>query len=174
MNTLTPELLDYLQHLPSRSIASRREGLEEARRRVQAGDRRADALVPYALADHDEDVVFAATSAFVGVIRDVDDRNAAAHDAVEWVRRGLALNRGAVFAALLTLGDERVNERLLPLRLVLSVEEVATVCRRASRRSCKRSRAFLREWHELLSGESTGRERAHVAASLGIGDARVA
>jgi len=174
MNSITPALIDYWQKLPARSTASRRRSLEEARRRVDAGERGADTLVPYALADCDEDVVFAATAAYVGVIRDAGDRNAAAHDAAEWVRRGLAINRGAVFAALLALGDEGVNERLLPLRLALSAEEVATVCRRAARRPCERSRAFLHEWNELLSVESTTCERSHVAASLGIGDARVA
>ena len=154
----------------------RRRSLDEAHRRVGAGEQGADALVPFALADHDEEVVFAATAAYVGVVRDAGGGNAAAHDAAEWIRRGLAINRGAVFAALLALGDVGVNERLLPLRLALSVDDVATVCRRATRRSCERSRAFLQEWHELLSGESTGRERerAQVAAMLGIGDARVA
>ncbi len=174
MNSMTPALIDYWQKLPTRSIAARRRSLEDARRRVHEGERGADALVPYALADHDEEVVFAATAAYVGVVRDAVARSAAAYDASEWVRRGLAINRGAVFAALLTLGDERINERLLPLRLALSVEEVAIVCRRATRRPCERSRAFLHEWHELLSGESTKRERAHVAATLGIADARVA
>ena len=114
MNSITTALIDYWQRLPARSAASRRRSLEDARRRVDAGERGADALLPYALADHDEDVVFAATSAYVGILRDVGARNAAAHDAAEWVRRGLAINRGAVFAALLALGDEGVNERLLP------------------------------------------------------------
>lgn len=150
MNSITPALIDYWQKLPARSTASRRRSLEEARRRVDVGERGAETLVPYALADCDEDVVFAATAAYVGVIRDAGDRSAAAHDAAEWVRRGLAINRGAVFAALLALGDEGVNERLLPLRLALSAEDVATVCRRAARRPCERSRAFLHEWHELL------------------------
>jgi hypothetical protein len=174
MNSMMPALIDYWQKLPARSAASRRRGLDEARRRVDDGERGADHLVPYALADHDEDVVFAATAAYVGVVRDVVGRNAAAQDAAEWIRRGLAINRGAVFAALLALGDAGVNEHLRSLRLALSVDDVATVCRRAGRRSCERSRAFLHEWHELLSGESTGRERAQVAAMLGIGDARVA
>ena len=174
MNSITPALIDYWQRLPSQSAESRRQGLEEARRRVASGDGNAESLVPFALADHDDDVVFAATSAYVGVVRDALERNAAAHDATEWVRRGLAINRGAVFAALLALGDDGINERLLPLRLALSADEVATVCRRAARRSCERSRAFLHDWHDLLFGEATAREREHVAASLGIGQARVA
>ncbi len=174
MNSITPALIDYWQRLPAQSAASRRQSLEEARSRVASGERGAESLVPFALADHDDEVVFAATSAYVGVVRDALERNAAAHDATEWVRRGLAVNRGAVFAALLALGDDGINERLLPLRLALSADEVATVCRRAARRSCERSRAFLNEWHELLFGEATALERGHVAASLGIGQAQVA
>jgi hypothetical protein len=167
MNSITPALIDYWQKLPARSAASRRRSLEEARRRVDAGERGADSLVPYALADHDEDVVFAATAAYVGVIRDAGDRNAAAHDAAEWVRRGLAINRGAVFAALLALGADGVNERLLPLRLALSEEEVATVCRRAARKPCERSRAFLHEWHELLGDAAPDAGRHYLSGVLG-------
>ena len=174
MNSITTALIDYWQRLPAQSAESRRHSLEEARRRVASGESSAGSLVPFALADHDDDVVFAATSAYVGVVRDALERNAAAHDATEWVRRGLAINRGAVFAALLSLGDDGINERLLPLRLALSTEDVATVCRRAGRRSCARSQAFLREWHELLFGETAALEREHVAASLGIGRAQVA
>ncbi len=174
MNAITPELIDYLQKLPIRSVASRRQCLEETRSGVASGERSAESLLPFALADHDEDIVFAATSAYVGVVRDARERNAAAHDATEWVRRGLAINRGAVFAALLALGDDGINERLLPLRLALSADDVATVCRRAARRSCERSRAFLHEWHELLFGEGMACEREQVAASLGFGQAQVA
>ena len=174
MNSITPALIDYWRKLPAQSAASRRQYLDETRSRVASGERGAESLVPFALADHDEDVVFVATSAYVGVVRDALERNAAAHDATEWVRRGLAINRGAVFAALLALGDDGINERLLPLRLALSADEVATVCRRAARRSCERSRAFLHEWHNLLFGDATAREREHVAATLGIGRARVA
>jgi len=174
MNSITTELIDYLKRLPARSAAARRQFLEETRSGVALGERGAESLLPFALADHDEDVVFAATSAYVGVVRDALERNAAAHDATEWVRRGLAINRGAVFAALLALGDDGINERLLPLRLALSADDVATVCRRAARRPCERSRAFLHEWHELLFGEGAALERGHVAASLGINQAQVA
>jgi hypothetical protein len=166
MNSITPALIDYWQKLPARSTASRRHSLEELRRRIDAGEGGIDALVPFALADHDEDVVFAATSAYVGVVRDAREREAAAQDAAEWVRRGLALNRGAVFAALLSLGDAGINERLLPLRLALLPEEVATVCRRAARKPCERSRAFLREWHELLGNEALDHGRRHLSRVL--------
>jgi hypothetical protein len=174
MNSITPALIDYWRKLPAQSAALRRQHLEEARRRVTSGNGSAESFIPFALADHDDEVVFAATAAYVGVVRDALERNAAAHDATEWVRRGLALNRGAVFAALLALGDDGINERLIPLRLALSADDVATVCRRAARRPCERSRAFLREWHELLSGEGATLEREHVAASLGIAQAQVA
>jgi hypothetical protein len=166
MNSMTPALIDYWQNLPARSTASRWQSLEEARRGVHSGERSPDALVPYALADHDEEVVFAATSAYVGVVRDARDREAAADQAAEWVRRGLAINRGAVFAALLALGDEGINERLNPLRLALSAEDVATVCRRAAHKPCERSRAFLREWHELLGDGAVDPGRRYLSGVL--------
>jgi hypothetical protein len=166
MNSITPALIDYLQKLPTCPAASRRQGLEEARRRVRAGECNADSLVPYALADHDEDVVIAATSAYVGVVREAREREAAAQAATEWIRRGLALNRGAVFSALLALGDEGINQRLIPLRLALTADDVATVCRRASHEPCSRSLAFLREWHELLGEGALDPERRHLSGVL--------
>jgi len=70
MNSITTELIDYLKRLPARSAAARRQFLEETRSGVALGERGAESLLPFALADHDEDVVFAATSAYVGVVRD--------------------------------------------------------------------------------------------------------
>ena len=49
MNSITPELIDYLRKLPTRPTASRRQMLEETRRRVTCGERDAQALVPFAL-----------------------------------------------------------------------------------------------------------------------------
>ncbi len=174
MTALTSALIDYWQKLPQRPSAARRRLLDEVHHGVRCGERDASALIPFALADSDDEVVGGATAAFLAVAQDEPSRTAAAHDASEWVRRGLACNRGAVFAALLLRGEERVNEKLLPLRLTLSEDDVATVCRRVARRSCERSRAFLQEWHELLAGEAMAQQRAHIAASLAVEQPKVA
>jgi hypothetical protein len=156
MNSITPALIDYWRKLPGRSAALRRSALEDLRRRVEAREQEPAALIAYALGDVDEDVVFGATTGYLGAAHSTTAvGTSASTDTIEWIRRGLALNRGAVFAALLSRGDDDINARLLPLRLALSTEEIATVCRRAARKPCDRSRAFLREWHELLAGEVT-------------------
>lgn len=167
MTALTSALIDYWQQLPGSTPAARHRSFDDVCRRVHAGERDASALIPYALADADEELVFGATTAFLNATGDSGSQRAlAVLDATEWVRRGLALNRGAVFAALLLRGDEAINEHLLPLRLTLSAEDVATICRRAARRPCERSRRFLREWHELLSGDAAAGARRHIACVL--------
>lgn len=163
MTALTLALVDYWTALPTRSRSARLRGVEELRRHVESGALEPAALVPLALADPDEDVVFGATSAWLSAQADA---GAAAGDATEWVRRGLALNRGAVFAALLARGDEALNDRLQRLRLLLSADDVETVCRCAGGRPCPRTRAFLGEWLDLLDGEATARERSCLAGTL--------
>ena len=163
MTALTLALVDYWTALPSRSKSARLRGVEELRRRVESGALEPSALVPSALGDPDEDVVFGATSAWLSA---QSDAGAAACDATEWVRRGLAINRGAVFAALLARGDDGLNDRLQRLRLLLSADDVETVCRCAGGRPCPRTRAFLGEWLNLLDGESTARERSCLAGTI--------
>jgi hypothetical protein len=151
MRSITPVLIDYWHRLPASTVHQRRHHAQESCNRVGAGRLAADALLPFVLGDPDEEVVFSATSAYVGSNRDgAAARRASIDDAIEWVRRGLALNRGAVFAALLARGDSRVNARLLPLRLTLGQEEVSTVCRRVDQDMRRPTRKFLREWAELL------------------------
>lgn len=170
MTALTLALVDYWTALPSRNKSARLRAVNELRRRVESGAIDPAALVPSALGDPDEDVVFGATSAWLSA---QVDAGAAVRDATEWVRRGLAINRGAVFAAMLARGDEALNDRLQRLRLLLSAADVETVCRCAGDLSCPRTRAFLGEWLELLDGEATARERSCLAGAL-EGRARVA
>jgi hypothetical protein len=85
------------------------------------------------------------------------------------VRRGLALNRGAVFAALLAAGDAVVRERLASQRLTLSAEEVAVVCRQLPEAPMPSIVEFLQEWVELVEGSddpTLSRQRALVASAL--------
>lgn len=165
MIALTTALIDYWHRLPASAVHERRLCLEHARRRVKARELAPCALVPYALADHDEEVVYAATRDFV----DAGEDGSATRidDSLQWIRRHLALNRGAVFAALLSLGDEGVNEQLAGLRLTLGADEVATVCRNVAPRRCERTSAFLAHWLDLLSGGSASREGELIAAALG-------
>jgi hypothetical protein len=151
MRSITPVLIDYWHRLPASPVHQRRHHANESCNRVRAGRLPIDALLPFVLGDPDEEVVFSATTAYVGSNRDGSAaRPASIDDAIEWVRRGLALNRGAVFAALLARGDPRINARLLPLRLTLGQDEVATVCRRVDQDARRPTRKFLREWAELL------------------------
>jgi hypothetical protein len=166
MNALTSALVDYWTTLPSRPKANRLRAVAELRQPIESGDLSPAALLPYALGDGDEDVVFAATSAWVAVRPEPSASENAAADAVEWVRRGLALNRGAVFAALLSRGDESLNERLRGLRLCFAEREVETVCRHVARRRSAAAQAFLRDWHLLVQDDGEAGVRDCLARSL--------
>jgi hypothetical protein len=167
MSPITPALIDYWQKLPALSVASRRRHVAETCRRVRAGELPVVALVPYALGDDDEDVVATAAAAFTGANESgAELRQSAIEDAIEWIRRGLALNRGAVFAALLAAGDAGVNERLAPHRLTLSAGEVVTVCRRVASDRRKATREFLRNWLELLGGDTSRNDAAAISSAL--------
>jgi hypothetical protein len=166
MISLTTSLIDYWHRLPLSPVVERRLRLENARRRVRANELARAALVPYALADDDEEVVYTATREFVTAGPGADGGATALDDTLQWIRRHLALNRGAVFAALLSLGDESVNERLAGLRLTLRADEVATVCKRAAPERCGHTRTFLAHWLELLTAGAPRAESEIVAAAL--------
>ena len=174
MRSITPVLIDYWHRLPSSPVHQRRHIANESCRRVREGRLPAEALLPFVLGDPDEDVVFAATSAYVGSQRNgAAARRLSIDDAIEWVRRGLALNRGAVFAALLAAGDPRINARLQPLRLTLGQEDVFTVCRRVDHDERRPTRKFLREWTELLGATDQDAGAASLDSSV-VGNASAA
>ena len=130
MSPMTSALISYWHRLPGESPVARRKTLDAIRERVRAGLEPRSALVPFALGDVDDGIVVAATQAYVAAGVAPSDADAdAAHEATEWVRRGLALNRGAVFGALLALEDEPIVEQLAALRLALSVAEVEALVR---------------------------------------------
>jgi hypothetical protein len=168
MSPMTEALIDYWQALPAQSAALRQLRLEAAGARVRAGALGPEALVPFALADMDAEVVVEATLGYVRSSSRDEVREAAVAEALEWIRRSLALNRGAVFSALLSLGDTAVNESLAGLRLGLQAEEVATVCRFASATPCAATREFLRSWLELLGAPGPAPERAHLSRALAL------
>ena len=154
MSPMNSALISYWHRLPSESPAIRRFNLAALRDDVRAGRRAPEDLVTAILGDIDDEIVHAATRAYVEACASspAAHRLAAIDAAVEWVRRGLALNRGAVFAALLATGDAVALERLAALRLSLTAEEVAVVCRQLPPSPAKSTVAFLHEWAELVEG----------------------
>jgi hypothetical protein len=170
MSPLTPALLSYWQRLPAEPVVTRRNSLDATRERVRCGREPAAALVPIALGDVDEGIVAAATHAYVTAAMaptsDVDPVDPIA-EVVEWIRRGLALNRGAAFGALLALDDERAVERLAALRLLLSPIEVEVACRVLGSSPGPIALHFLRDWAELVADGPLQRERLALHAVIG-------
>jgi hypothetical protein len=171
MSPLTHALIQYWQRLPAESPAARRRALETACDHVARGMEPHGTLLPFVLGDTDEELVATATRACV------DARGArgpaggavppaAVDEAVEWVRRGLALNRGAVFGALLSAGGEATLERLPALRLGLSPSEVETACRVLGPAPSERVVGFLVEWLALLADGPHGAEQRALTAVL--------
>jgi len=150
MSPRTRVLIEYWKRLPAITVEERRAALAQLRTQLSATGFDHAALLPFALADHDEQVVHEATLAYVTTLSGVRCANAVA-DALEWIRRRLALNRGAVFAALLSLDDESVTTGLAGLRLSLDAAEAATVFRRGANSGCPRVREFLESWQELAA-----------------------
>jgi len=152
MSPMTSALISYWHRLPAESPVARRKTLDAIRERVRAGLEPRSALVPFALGDVDDGIVVAATQAYVAAGPALADGGAPG-EATEWVRRGLALNRGAVFGALIALEDERILERLAGLRLVLSAAEAGTARDVLGPRPGPLSLAFLADWADLVASD---------------------
>ena len=165
MSPMTAALITYWHRLPAESPAARRRTLDAIRDRNRAGLEERAALVPFALGDVDEGIVAAATQAYVDCGAG-ECRADAVAEATEWVRRGLALNRGAVFGALLALDDAHLLERLAALRLVLSAVEVETACRVLAASPGPHALAFLQDWAVLIADGPLQRERVALRGAL--------
>ena len=163
MSPMTSALISYWHRLPAESPGARRKTLDAIRERVRAGLEPHSALVPFALGDVDDGIVLAATQAYVATGPGLADTGAL-NEATEWVRRGLALNRGAVFGALLGLEDERVLERLAALRLVLSLLEIEAVGRAVGPQPGPCALEFLRDWLDLVADGPLHQERLALRA----------
>jgi hypothetical protein len=171
MSPMTSALISYWHRLPAESPAVRRFNLAALCDDVRAGRRPPDALVTAILCDTDDEIVHVATRDYLEgpAGTPAAHRTAATEAAVEWVRRGLALNRGAVFAALLGTCDAAVHERIAAQRLSLSAEEVAVVCRQVPPAPAKPILVFLREWADLVEGSddpALSRQRELLAGVL--------
>jgi hypothetical protein len=173
MSPMTHALISYWQRLPAESPVVRRKALEATRERVRAARESPAALVPFALGDVDEEIVAPATQAYVAAVVPEDGQapaNPAALDEVtEWVRRGLAINRGAVFGALLALEDGRIEARLGALRLGLSATEIEVAGRALGPVPGPRATAFLASWLDFIADGPLERERRVLSSLLGAG-----
>jgi hypothetical protein len=169
MSPVTSALIDYWRRLSAEPAAARRERLRIVVAEVGSGRVATTALVPFALGDDDAGIVASATQAYVDASRAHGARRAALADACEWTRRGLALNRGAVYAALLAVADEEALACLAGQRLVLEPSEVETICRIVARSPLpRRARRFVHEWIALLEDADAPNLARQRAALLGI------
>ena len=143
----TAALLLYWRQLLLTCAAQRQWIVEAVRAAVRHGDTTARAWLPVALGDTDPALVRAAVLGYLGVTPvSVERRERAAGDTLEWIRRDLALNRSAVFVALLQLEDGAINERLAGLRGRLTATETAAVWDQFDASVATPSGDFIAEW----------------------------
>jgi hypothetical protein len=148
-----PALIAWWRLLAPVAPAARGALLERLRRLVRRGAATPRAFLPAALGDTDATLVVAATAGYLGAGPvSLEWRARAVEDALDWIRRGLALNGGAVFVALLRLQDEDLHARLAGWRGRLSVSQRETVWSCCSGDPCPATQQFLADWR----AESTG------------------
>lgn len=152
MSPVSNVLIGYWHRLPAESCAVRCENLATVCREVSSGTRPHESLVIPALGDVDDGIVAAATRAYLESAARVSShaRSAAIDAVIEWVRRGLALNSGAIFHALLETGEATIRERLASLRLALPARELETVCRCFRSGPTPGTARFLEDWRRLV------------------------
>lgn len=142
-----PALLAWWGLLATSGLAERGGLLEQLRQRVRRGEATPRALLPAALGDTDASLVTAATSGYLGAGPvSVEWRAQAIDDALDWIRRGLALNAAGVFVALLRLQDEEVHARLRGLRGRLHPTQRDTVWSCCAADVCPATQLFLADW----------------------------
>ena len=150
---LTAALVVYWKQLPGRPPAERRAALETLRHAVRSGEAPPRALATVALGDPDAEIATAAASAYVNAWpMTIERRAAAVADVLEWIRRDLALDRAALFTALLSHGDPVVAEQLEGLRLTLTPDETTRVRHACAPAASAVVATFLEEWRQLLYG----------------------
>ena len=118
---------------------------------VSAGWATARAFVPVALGDPEFRIARAAARAYVGGWpASVDRRAQVVDEVVDWITRGLALDRAALCCALLDDADATCLERLARVRHRLHGREAAVVFAAFRRRELDTGVAtFLEEWRAL-------------------------
>ena len=144
---VTAALMRYWQELRLASVTQRRWVVAELREVVRRGETTSRAWLPVALGETDSALVREAVLGYLGGTPvSIERRELAVGDALDWIRRGLALNRVAVFVALLQLGDVTINERLAGLRGRLNEAEAAAVWCAFADCDGTPSADFIAEW----------------------------
>lgn len=171
MSPVSNVLIGYWQRLPTEPCAIRRANVAAACRDVRSGALPNAALTVFALGDVDDEVVVEATRAYVErAASPIEDARAVAiDDVLEWIRRGLALNGGAIFSALLDLDDPVILERLVALRLGLQPQDLETICRRYKSAPTSKVERFLEDWRDLVDASADlhlRRQHAILCAAL--------
>jgi hypothetical protein len=146
-----PALIAYWRYLAVSSVADRRETLEQLRVRVRAGHASPRAWVGMALGETDFAIAQEAVLGYVAAVPvSIETRDQHRADALDWIRRGLALNRAAVFAALLSLEDAALLESLSCLRSQLTDAEATSVLAASEQVTDPATREFVADWLQLL------------------------
>jgi hypothetical protein len=143
----TAALMLYWRALQSTGATERRWIVEELRVAVRRGETTARAWLPVALGETDPALVREAVAGYLGGTPvSIERRERVAGDMLDWIRRGLALNRVAVYVALLQLEDGTINERLAGLRGRLTASETAAVWSEFDASAGTPSGDFIAEW----------------------------
>jgi hypothetical protein len=145
--TTTTALHACWRQLASRTPRQRAEMFDALRAAIRDGETTARAWLPLALAEIDPALLSVAVAGYLGSAPcSVDRRARALDDVLQWFLRGLALDRVAVFAALLRLRDDVVNERLAAVRGRLTDAERARVLREFTDAEDAATREFCADW----------------------------
>jgi hypothetical protein len=125
--------------------------VERLRRAIEQGRCGLRAWVPVILGETDFDLVRAAVRSYVyarpASLERLEQRIV---DSVDWIRRGLALNRAAIFAAVLERADDDVLARLAGLRSALTDAEARAVCNACAGVRDEATREFLDDWRAII------------------------
>ena len=153
-------LANYWRMVGLTDAASRARMLRALRDDIAAGHTTVRACVPVALGDPDFQVVRDAALVYVGGFpASVDRRSHVVDEVVDWIVRGLALDRVALCCALLERADATCLDRLARVRVRLEVQEAEIVFAVLRDRDLDAEVAtFVEEWR------STTRAAASVAA----------
>jgi hypothetical protein len=148
---VTAALMRYWQELRLASVTQRRWVAAELRAAVRRGETTSRAWLAIAVGEMDPELVREAVLGYLGgTLVSIERREIAVGDALDWIRRSLALNRVAVFVALLQLGDVTFNERLAGLRGRLNGAEAAAVWCAFADCDGTPSGDFIAEWQACL------------------------
>jgi hypothetical protein len=150
-------LAAYWRLVAVADVASRAGLLHALREDIAAGHTTVRACVPVALGDPDFQVALEAALAYVGGWpASVERRAHVVEEVVDWIVRGLALNRVALFCALLERADALCLERLARVRTRLAEPEAAAVFAALRDREIDVAVAtFLAEWRSAWGVEAS-------------------